>query len=93
MSKEFNRAIIIPLRLRKGANYDSKYTISSSNSGLGQVLITVENSKSFSLQYSSELLELFRRVNVSKHDIPLKSSDPISKPSSSNTLLKVILFP
>lgn len=44
-----NKAIIILLRLRKGANYDSKYTIPSSNSGIGQVLITVENSKSFSL--------------------------------------------
>lgn len=44
-----NRAVIIPLRLRKGANYDSEYTTPSSNSGIGQVLITVENSKSFSL--------------------------------------------
>lgn len=34
-----NRVVIIPLGLRKGANYDSKYTIPSSNSGIGQVLI------------------------------------------------------
>lgn len=48
----------------------------------------------FSFQYISELsfLELFRQINVPKHNVSLKSFDPRDKFFSSNVLLKVVFL-